>query len=579
MLLPSYLRRSRHGIYYFRIVLPEPLAELLGQREFVRSLALRSPKIARISGYQIALRVRPLLERLQTAMTIDPNSINPDDVRKFIVKSIDFRPDGGVRVEDLRTSDDPAVSEREVKALEGAAVAWRKVHDFTANMTDEEFAKNQEKAERLKAELLAACAPAPQAVQAAVVAVPLRPATLKEAYDAWMTKKQKIAASTKKAYLGSFELFATLIGGADRMCHEITLAELQEFNDALALVPAHATKRGIRLRPAAQMLEDPPVWVKDGEQIEVESISGETANLHLTNLQNFFDYLIASGRRVGENPLPTLDRHSDSNEAGGAEAFEEAELRAIFDPENLMQARRPTQFWGPLLALYTGARLNELACLDLVDFVVEKGIPCISIRFVPRAKPGTIQHNAAKRTAKQTKNATSRRHVPLHPDLWEIGLQDYIEDIRSLGATRLFPTLPADTKGKRERRLSHDGNEYLKRVGVHIPRVKVMHSFRDTVSDMLGLSDMDEFSADQWTGHITQGVKAKHYRRKVAIDIQATKGFKALDFPFVDTERIQYRKGWWNDWTLKNMDRDTKAEERRQKREAGEAAKAAEKQS
>ena len=56
----------------------------------------------------------------------------------------------------------------------------------------------------------------------------------------------------------------------------------------------------------------------------------------------------------------------------------------------------------------------------------------------------------------------SRRQVPLHPDLWEIGLQDYIDDLRSIGATRLFPTLPANKNGKRERRMSHDGNEYLK---------------------------------------------------------------------------------------------------------------------
>jgi hypothetical protein len=30
MLPPSYLRRSRHGIYYFRIVLPDRLALALG---------------------------------------------------------------------------------------------------------------------------------------------------------------------------------------------------------------------------------------------------------------------------------------------------------------------------------------------------------------------------------------------------------------------------------------------------------------------------------------------------------------------------------------------------------------------
>jgi hypothetical protein len=41
MLLPSYLHRSRHGIYYFRIVLLDRLALALGKSELVRSLGIR----------------------------------------------------------------------------------------------------------------------------------------------------------------------------------------------------------------------------------------------------------------------------------------------------------------------------------------------------------------------------------------------------------------------------------------------------------------------------------------------------------------------------------------------------------
>jgi len=40
MLLPSHLRRSRHGVYYFRIILSERIAKALGQTELVRSLLL-----------------------------------------------------------------------------------------------------------------------------------------------------------------------------------------------------------------------------------------------------------------------------------------------------------------------------------------------------------------------------------------------------------------------------------------------------------------------------------------------------------------------------------------------------------
>lgn len=558
MLPASHLRRSRHGIYYFRIVLPGPVAAALGQRELVRSLGIRSPKLARQSGYQLSVRLTPILERLQRIM-----AINPSDIRKLVVEGLDFRADGGMSIQRVQTHHDPKVAEQEMQTIRDTAKAWRSVHDFTAGLDDVEFERRKAEAMRLRDEMLAiasapAVADAPTARPGTVV--PLRPATLQECYDAYQASKANIAQNTKDAYEASFQLFATLMGGASRMAHEISAVEFLEFNDALSHIPLHAVKRGIKLGRAAEIVANPPFRRdKNGDPIDDDIISGETANLHLTNLQGFFDYVISSGRREGENPFTKMKRHSDGNQGGGAVAFEENELRAIFDSDMFMQAKRPGQFWAPVLAPYTGARLNELACLDLVDFVIEKGIPCISIRFVPRAKPSTMNQKQSKkqteaaRSAKIVKNAMSRRQVPLHPDLWEIGLQEYIDDMRSLGATRLFPTLPLDEKGKRERRLSHDGNEYLKKVGVHVNRQKVMHSFRDTVSDMLGIGDMDEFGADQWTGHAPQGIKAKHYRSKVAITIQAVEGFKALDFPFIDTERIQYRKGWWNKWTVKEM--------------------------
>ena len=46
----------------------------------------------------------------------------------------------------------------------------------------------------------------------------------------------------------------------------------------------------------------------------------------------------------------------------------------------------------------------------------------------------------------------------------------------------------------------------------------------------------------------------RRYRSKTAIAVQASLGFAALDMPFIDVERLQYRKGWWNDYISKNME-------------------------
>ena len=169
MRLPSYLRRSRHGIYYFRIVLPDRLATVLGQRELVRSLGVRCPKIARFSGYQLSQQIKPLIERITAIMAIDPHSISAKDIKKLVVEGLVFRPDGEVQVERVKTSDDPAIAKQEMKALEDTATAWRKVHDFTSGLSDEEFAKRKAEAERLRDELLNISS-APQTAPAATVA-------------------------------------------------------------------------------------------------------------------------------------------------------------------------------------------------------------------------------------------------------------------------------------------------------------------------------------------------------------------------------------------------------------------------
>ena len=46
----SHLSRSRHGSYYFGIVLPSAIAAALGQRAFLPSLDIRSPKLIKILG-------------------------------------------------------------------------------------------------------------------------------------------------------------------------------------------------------------------------------------------------------------------------------------------------------------------------------------------------------------------------------------------------------------------------------------------------------------------------------------------------------------------------------------------------
>jgi integrase len=87
-----------------------------------------------------------------------------------------------------------------------------------------------------------------------------------------------------------------------------------------------------------------------------------------------------------------------------------------------------------MLGIYTGARVNELAQLEVKDIIVEEGIPAITI-------------TASGGTAKRIKSESSRRTIPLHKDLLTLGFLVYVSNIRQQGHTQLFPTLKPGPNG------------------------------------------------------------------------------------------------------------------------------------
>ena len=85
----------------------------------------------------------------------------------------------------------------------------------------------------------------------------------------------------------------------------------------------------------------------------------------------------------------------------------------------------PYQFWLPLLALFTGGRLNELCQLESTDVRQEEET---GIFFIRIANEGT----------KSLKNHHSRRAIPLHDDLIRIGFLDFVAQAKNEGREKLF---------------------------------------------------------------------------------------------------------------------------------------------
>lgn len=173
-------------------------------------------------------------------------------------------------------------------------------------------------------------------------------------------------------------------------------------------------------------------------------------------------------------------------------AFSPEDLSKIFNSPIYTSNYRPLSggkeacYWLPLLALCTGARVEELAQLLADDVRSAEGL-------------GWYINVSDDAEHSKLKNAASRRRIPLHRTLLDCGFLDYVESVRS--RRFLFPELKPNPRQKLGGYFSNFFSGYLrKRLRITDTR-KVFHSFRHTFKDICRRVGIDEAVHDALTGH------------------------------------------------------------------------------
>lgn len=200
------------------------------------------------------------------------------------------------------------------------------------------------------------------------------------------------------------------------------------------------------------------------------------------------------------NPAAQV-RVTGTQQAKARVAFTVEDLNLLFKSPIYTSGFRPNGcgreavYWLPLLALFTGARVEELAQLLVSDIHHEEGLGYhLSI---------TDDADHAK-----LKNATSRRRIPLHTSLLDCGFLDYLESVRE--RRFLFPDLKPNPRGKLGGYFSTFFSKYLRhQAGITDPR-KVFHSFRHTFKDVCRSVGIDEAVHDALTGHTAPSAGRKY---------------------------------------------------------------------
>lgn len=194
--------------------------------------------------------------------------------------------------------------------------------------------------------------------------------------------------------------------------------------------------------------------------------AGTTINDHIVILTGFFDYCIDNKIVSMNNPARGLLVKGAHNKAESYKPFTNQELARIFAPGPYLERMKlPDFYWCPLIALYTGARAEEIASLTVDQITSRNGIPIIDIL--------------------QGKTENAEREVPIHDALLDLGLLDYCDGIRKTGHSQLFPHL-VNGKNGFKKNMTRMFGEHLDSPEVNIKNpLKVFHSFRHTVVTML----------------------------------------------------------------------------------------------
>lgn len=293
----------------------------------------------------------------------------------------------------------------------------------------------------------------------------------------------------------SCELFLELMGAKLRGC-DLTIDLIRQFRDnSLPKVPANENL--IRMKHGTSSVSES---IKAVDGTDWPSLSPGQQVKHLKWICDWMDWLgenqwanrelTVSVKRGGDARRSVAKSKQGRTDRERRDSFTDEQLAMIFSApwfrdghgaltqQGTYREWLPYRYWLPLLGAYTGARINELSQISLEDIkLTGSGIGLIRIE----GDVGDVPTGA-----KRVKTANSRRTVPVHPRLIELGLMSYAQRLQATGHNRLFPELSADRVKGYGKRPTQWFSAYLEKLGLPRDGKLVFHSFRHTLSIRLG---------------------------------------------------------------------------------------------
>lgn len=282
---------------------------------------------------------------------------------------------------------------------------------------------------------------------------------------------------TEVQFRGYLSLMTELLG--DPVIGDVSKASLRELGRCIAVLPSNLSKRlpGVGATDAIAALSGSP---------EIPKLAPNSVNAHYQCVRSFFSWAVENDF-IERNPASALRDVKVGRASEERLPLDDADIVAYFATLDAKKGLQPFEHWVPRILAYTGCRLGEAMQLTKADFKQVQGVWVVDIN----------DDTAAKRL----KTPSSRRLVPVHPRLVELGLLDHVATCPAgflwPEQVRVAASPERSNVDKIQKRLAYA----FRRAGISDPRKTAAHSFRHTVSQRLKSLRVEDYVIAELLGH------------------------------------------------------------------------------
>ena len=272
---------------------------------------------------------------------------------------------------------------------------------------------------------------------------------------------------------------------------------------------------------------------------EKDRISTTTVNNILGYVSSFMKWSRINGF-VEVNFFEGMKLKKQIRQRDERDRFTEKEIKKIFQKHNYIEFtevenHKYSNYWSPLISVFSGLRLNEICSLYLDNIIQDKvngrkKIWCFNILEEP------------DRPDKHLKTLSSKRVVPIHDTLIDLGFIEFVELLkkRHTNRQRLFQELKYG-EGSYIRNVSYFFNKkYLPLLGLKTDK-KNFHSIRHTVVDHLKQRLVDISFINELVGHHHGNIDLDRYGKGYTTDIIYNKCVKKINYETSHTRGIDFK--------------------------------------